>query len=97
MRKSRASQLADLTRQLKLKRMQPMLNQTVSVLWESEKYQASEEKTLNLGYTPNYVRVAIDSQQSGSELSNSIHSVKLTKISSNNDFVWAQPVYTLRK
>lgn len=92
MRKSRASQLADLTRQLKVNRMQTMLNQTVSVLWESEKYQATEEKTLNFGYTPNYVRVAIDSQLSGSVLSNSIHSMKLTKISSNNDFVWAQSV-----
>ena len=88
-RKARASQLAELTQELKTKTMQTMLNQKVPVLWETEKYHTAEDKTLNYGYTPNYIRVAMETSHSSIALSNSINSVRLTKIARNNDFVWA--------
>jgi threonylcarbamoyladenosine tRNA methylthiotransferase MtaB len=89
-RKARAAQLAEIAQQLKTSSMLTMLNQSVPVLWETEKYHAAEDKTLNYGYTPNYIRVAMDTSHSSTALSNSINSVTLTKIAQNNDFLWAQ-------
>ncbi len=89
-RKARASQLAEIAQQLKTNSMQAMLNKSVPVLWETEKYHAAEDKTLIYGYTPNYIRVAMDTNCSTTALSNSIGAVRLTKIAENNDFVWAQ-------
>lgn len=90
-RKARATQLAKIAQQLKTSSMLTMLNQSVPVLWETEKYHAVEDKTLNFGYTPNYIRVAMEIGHSLSGQSNSINSVTLTKIARNNEFLWAQP------
>ncbi|MEE9425586.1 MAG: tRNA (N(6)-L-threonylcarbamoyladenosine(37)-C(2))-methylthiotransferase MtaB [Methylococcales bacterium] len=89
-RKARATQLAKIAQQLKTSSMLTMLNQSVPVLWETEKFHAAEDKTLNYGYTPNYIRVAMDASHSSTALSNSINLVTLTKIAQNNDFLWAQ-------
>jgi threonylcarbamoyladenosine tRNA methylthiotransferase MtaB len=92
-RKARASQLAEISRQLKINTMQTMINQCVAVLWETEKYSAAEGKTLIYGYTPNYSRVAMETSHSLATLSNSINLARLTKIARNNDFLWADPDY----
>ena len=90
-RKQRASQLAGIARKLKASAMQATLNQMLPVLWENEKQQLADERTLVFGYTPNYIRVAMDSKYSPSTPGNSIKPVNLTHIEENNNFVWAQP------
>ncbi|MEE9344178.1 MAG: tRNA (N(6)-L-threonylcarbamoyladenosine(37)-C(2))-methylthiotransferase MtaB, partial [Methylococcales bacterium] len=87
-RKARASQLAEISQQLKINTMQTFLNQRVAVLWETEKYSAAEDKTLIYGYTPNYIRVAMESSDSSAAQSNSINLVTLTNIARNKAFLW---------
>lgn len=94
-RKQRASQLADIARILKTKTMQATLNQTVQVLLENRKYQGIDEITHVFGYTPNYIRVAMDSKHTDTVPGNSISLVKIDRISRNNTFVWAEPAANL--
>ncbi len=91
-RKARARQLSEFSRLLKARNMQKMLDETVPVLWETEKSLPADGNTMIYGYTPNYIRVAINKNNAPALYSNSISAVNLTEVSATNDFIWAQPV-----
>ncbi|MCH9699586.1 MAG: tRNA (N(6)-L-threonylcarbamoyladenosine(37)-C(2))-methylthiotransferase MtaB [Gammaproteobacteria bacterium] len=91
-RKSRARQLAERVRKDKINAMNRMLNQTVPVLWETEKRLDAQEHSVLFGYTPNYFRVGIKNNTSDLIHTNTITTVELAALSSQNDFLWTTPV-----
>jgi threonylcarbamoyladenosine tRNA methylthiotransferase MtaB len=60
-KKQRSQQLHQLARSMKQDFIEQQLTHIVEVLWESAQYDSSTDKTFTLGYTPNYLRVASES------------------------------------
>ena len=57
-KKQRSQQLHQLAHTMKQNFIEQQLGKVVEVLWESPQHDASTDKAIILGYTPNYLRVA---------------------------------------
>ncbi|MEY4768833.1 MAG: hypothetical protein RL637_1472 [Pseudomonadota bacterium] len=87
-KKQRCQQLQELAQSMRETFMQQHLNKSVPVLWENQ--QEINGKSFLLGYTPNYLRIALPINTHSIINTNQITMVKLKQIDS--DYLFAENV-----
>ncbi|MDQ7090008.1 MAG: tRNA (N(6)-L-threonylcarbamoyladenosine(37)-C(2))-methylthiotransferase MtaB [Methylococcales bacterium] len=81
-KKQRSKQLHQLAAVMKQQFIETQLNKQVSVLWETPQTDSLTGNLLNVGYTPNYLRVACE-HSLDNPLENTLSSVTLKTIAPN--------------
>lgn len=87
-KKQRVKILHQLTQQLKRATLQQYLGQSFEVLWESKHHNLPSGAIRRWGYTPNFLRVAVDTDQD-LDLAHKIHSAQLQYINESGEYAHA--------